>query len=343
MEFFNRKEEVIDIKLTQYGRKKYAEGKFSPKYYSFSDEDVIYDASYFGIAEPEHSASVRIKDAVRLKLASSTLGIESTIENPVQVQQDIEKYYSHTKRITNSDPNSDYAPAGKVKSYCGGISNHSLQKSIEGREPVNIPQLTLENLKYKLTRIEDANEEQRFFGIEQEDGSYLTINREDGEFLFSFEEENALSMEEKFDIQIFEVEVNEEGKELLHELKFKKEPKRIVDGLYQDNVVEEEEQDETYASSRFSVECDYEIDQQFMKKRVGDQVAIMRQGEIRRVQDSENFSTPDDQEVENLRNISLDDIATLTTEQLRERANVQSTVTTSAYDGISSNTPEVDD
>lgn len=343
MEFFNRKEEVMDIKLTQYGKKIYSEGKFSPKFYSFGDEDIVYDASYAATAEPEHSASIRIKDAVRLKIPSSTLGIESTIENPIQVQQDIEKYYSHTKRITNSDPNSDYAPAWKVKSLCGKISSHAQQKSIQGRDPVSIPQLTLENLKYKLIKVEDANEEQRFFGLEQSDGSYLTIDRKEGEFLFSFEEENALSIEEKFDIQVFEVETIETGKELLHELRFKKEPKRIIDGLYQENVDEEEDPDETYASSRFSIECDYEIDQQFLKQSVGDKIAIMRQGEIRRIRDSENFTTPPEEERQNLRNISLDDIATLTTEQLRERANVQSTGTTNAYDGTSGNTPEVDD
>ena len=343
MEFFNRKEEVIDIKLTQYGRKKYAEGKFSPKYYSFADEDIIYDASYFGISEVQHSASARIKDAVRIKVPSSTLGIESSIENPVKIQQDIEKYYTHTKRITNSDPNSDYAPSWKVKSYCGEISTHERQKQIEGRQPVDIPQLTLSNLVYKLIKVEDASEEQKFFGLEQHDGSCLTVDRESGEFLFSFEEENTFSAEDKFDIQVFEVTKNESGKEMLHELRFKKEPKRIVDGLYQELGIEQQEEDDTYASTRFSIESDHEIDKRFMKKRVGDKIAIMRQGEIRRIKDSENFTTPPEEEKENLRNISLDDIATLTTEQLRERANMSSASTTNTYDGISNNTPEVDD
>lgn len=337
MEFFNRKEEVIDIKLTQYGKKKYAEGKFRPKFYSFGDEDIIYDFSYSGASEPEHSASVRIKDSVRIKLPSSLLGIDSTIENTVETQQDIEKYYSHTKKITNSDPNTDYAPSWKVKSYCGKISTHSQQKEIEGREPVNIPQLTLENLKYNLVKVENPTEEQRFFGVEQEDGSYFTVDKEGGEFLFSFEEENSTSKEDKFDIRVFEVNTNINGKETLHELKFPKEPRKIVDGIYVGNNSVSEEQDGSYASSRFVLETDYEIDKGFMKQKVGDKIAIMRQGEIRRINDSDNFTTPPAVEKINLRNISLDDIASLTKEELRERATTTTLETQSTYDNLPGN------
>ena len=35
MEFFNKKQDVIDIKLTQFGRHKLSNGKFNPKYYAF--------------------------------------------------------------------------------------------------------------------------------------------------------------------------------------------------------------------------------------------------------------------------------------------------------------------
>ena len=40
MEFFDSKEEVIDLQLTQFGRHLLSKGKFKPVYYSFFDDDV---------------------------------------------------------------------------------------------------------------------------------------------------------------------------------------------------------------------------------------------------------------------------------------------------------------
>ena len=75
MTFFNRKEEVIDIELTQYGKLLLAKGEFKPKKYAFFDDDVIYDAQYMTptdptsvsnpIAENQNDAGTRIKEAVR--------------------------------------------------------------------------------------------------------------------------------------------------------------------------------------------------------------------------------------------------------------------------------------
>ena len=49
MSFFNKKEEVIDLQLTQYGKQLLSKGIFKPIYYSFFDSNVIYDSSYSGI------------------------------------------------------------------------------------------------------------------------------------------------------------------------------------------------------------------------------------------------------------------------------------------------------
>ena len=46
MTFFNRKEEVIDIQLTQYGKYVLSKGRFKPDCYAFFDDDIIYDTAY---------------------------------------------------------------------------------------------------------------------------------------------------------------------------------------------------------------------------------------------------------------------------------------------------------
>ncbi len=60
MEFFNRKEEVIDIQLTQHGKYLLSKGRLNPKYYAFYDDDVIYDSAYAGFGE--HSSRSRRKN-----------------------------------------------------------------------------------------------------------------------------------------------------------------------------------------------------------------------------------------------------------------------------------------
>ncbi len=43
MTFFNKKEEVIEIELTQYGKYLLSKGKFRPVFYAFSDDEILYD------------------------------------------------------------------------------------------------------------------------------------------------------------------------------------------------------------------------------------------------------------------------------------------------------------
>ena len=63
MTFFNKKEEVLDLQLTQYGKQLLSLGKFKPVYYTFFDNNVLYDASYAGV-EDENITSIepRIQD-----------------------------------------------------------------------------------------------------------------------------------------------------------------------------------------------------------------------------------------------------------------------------------------
>ena len=41
----------MDIQLTQYGKVKYSQGDFNPKFYSFYDTDITYDGTYIGETE----------------------------------------------------------------------------------------------------------------------------------------------------------------------------------------------------------------------------------------------------------------------------------------------------
>jgi hypothetical protein len=59
MEFFDRKEDVIDIELTQYGKHLLSLGKFKPAEYAFYDDDVLYDVKYSAISDEDNVDSTQ--------------------------------------------------------------------------------------------------------------------------------------------------------------------------------------------------------------------------------------------------------------------------------------------
>ena len=45
--FLDKKEQVIDFKLTNYGHHLLSVGAFKPKFYTFLDDNVVYDSKHF--------------------------------------------------------------------------------------------------------------------------------------------------------------------------------------------------------------------------------------------------------------------------------------------------------
>ena len=59
MTYYNRKEEVLEVKLTPYGRYLLSSGELRPVYYSFFDDDILYDSRYaFSASAPKRSENI---------------------------------------------------------------------------------------------------------------------------------------------------------------------------------------------------------------------------------------------------------------------------------------------
>ena len=58
----DKKEEVIDIELTPYGKQLLSMGKMKPAYYAFFDDNIMYDAEYGGITEGQNIIQQRITE-----------------------------------------------------------------------------------------------------------------------------------------------------------------------------------------------------------------------------------------------------------------------------------------
>jgi len=86
MEFFDKKEEVLEIKLTPYGTYKLSAGNFTPEYYSFFDSDILYDSEYAasgGFTEIQNDTQNRISlNTPSMKPLKMNSGISSS-QSPI--------------------------------------------------------------------------------------------------------------------------------------------------------------------------------------------------------------------------------------------------------------------
>ena len=60
--FLNKKEQVVDFKLTPYGKYLLSIGTFKPTYYALFDDNILYDGGYAGLNENQNTAHERIKE-----------------------------------------------------------------------------------------------------------------------------------------------------------------------------------------------------------------------------------------------------------------------------------------
>jgi hypothetical protein len=71
--FLNKKEQVLDLKLTSYGHYLLSVGAFVPKYYAFYDDNIIYDQKY------AHSGAFENQNDIDKRITEETVYIESLV------------------------------------------------------------------------------------------------------------------------------------------------------------------------------------------------------------------------------------------------------------------------
>ena len=116
MTFMNKKEEVLDIKLTQYGKKMLSNGVFDPVYYSFHDEGVLYDSKYASFEENQNMIEGRIlEDTPSLRTQHNFTSVDD--KKPIIIStEEIKKSTLKklgTAGVSSVGPSiSSYTPAG---------------------------------------------------------------------------------------------------------------------------------------------------------------------------------------------------------------------------------------
>jgi hypothetical protein len=185
-EFFNKKEEVLSIQLTPYGKKLLIEGNFKPEYYSFHDTDICYDSAYMEIQQSQNSIQTRIEDNTqRLKPIVNFSSVEKNSEI-ISPTIGVEKF-KFSSILGTSLIGEQKFPAFDIKLLKGGLSGSVLYYT-SSQIPHRIPQLNCEIV-----------EKYDYLEKEFEVSEYL---------LLRILEENGIYEKENFEISFFEIDEN---------------------------------------------------------------------------------------------------------------------------------------
>ena len=283
MEFFNKKEDVIDLQLTQYGRHLLSKGQFNPVYYSFFDDNILYNSNNAGFIEEQNEAEARINDTPRIKpqisVSSAEKAFSSNYEliiggeveaNSVSLQRTAEKNYLLPQSLGTSDVNSEYVPSWSVRFLNGGLTGSvnylNLKESNGGINTLLIPQIEsamkirYDNIDTEAPLISDETES----GMALSDLSLLS-SEEETYVLLKIQENNGFFQKKNFDVEMFEILEDKSGDntvEILRPLSFtrKIDPETEVDFL--DEIYPDE--DRNFIEYYFDVLIDDEISDELL-------------------------------------------------------------------------------
>jgi hypothetical protein len=270
MSFFDNKKDVLSINLTEYGRKLLTEGKFKPKYYSFFDDEVLYDSRYAKVSESQSAVQERILDNTLYNKPFNFFNLSSTNYQNFSVEQ---VNHSLGLPIGTSNVSSKYYPAWNIKAMKGDIKNVNLIDSssiytVYGQNKNFIPQINMATQSVELSIYKNGLDIPITFNSYRLGGySNGIIFAQSNENIFDFFEENCEDKKENFEIEIFEIE---NGTEKLKKLNFVKTAEEIQNGILLDepkegltsqqkNSLSMSDLDETFVESYFTILLDEEI------------------------------------------------------------------------------------
>ena len=273
MRFLDNKQEVINIKLTPFGKHLLSKGEFNPVYYSFSDEDVVYSLSgeeQNDIQDRILDNSISIESIARITPANPNLQYEYTGDDGTRLSYNSQYVKELEKNIIgNSALESAYLPAWKTT-----ILNGRISATTTG----SIPTFEMEDSLFKISVVENTqfagNITPNFSSLELENGKMIKID--ESHYLLEIIEENVDDKNQNFEIELFEVISSGSDGEQLKRLNFTKKPDKIVNNIMLDeeeiaNVIEFPRLPSNFSEHYFDMLVDDEIADIKINQRINTQ------------------------------------------------------------------------
>lgn len=273
MTFFNKKEEVINLELTPYGRQLLAKGNFNVKYYEFHDDDVVYDSEYIGFTEEQEDIQVRIKQTPTLKPFYSFDSADSRIKE--NNDGDSPSVKSKTFSLTSiplgkSLLNTNKSTNTKIRTFNTHISSSQFE-DIYGL-PKSVKQINLEKNNIDIKLRQKNEQEENISSLQQQDkeihnvnidGKLIEIVKTNKYIFLEFIENGVEYNSENFEITFYEIIKDEKTqKDVEKQLEFVKPIQQVVNNILVDNVYNLQQQEqitEEYAEYSFNILTDKEV------------------------------------------------------------------------------------
>jgi len=268
MTFFNKKEDVLKIELTPYGRSLLSNGKLMPKYYAFFDDDIIYDLQYGGDTEEQANIKERILgDTLSLRPQRDLISPELQLSS-FERGEDSSRPYSKiamnylTEPLGTSDGTFEEAPSWNVSFLLGEINTAVSTIQTDTSHTKRIPQIDT-TLEYTM-EIRNQRNDSPVRGQEVSpnvpvsevfpDGTY--INLIDEQLLCKILEEKGFLQKDGLEMEVFLYEENEETPK---KLKFAPRERTVIDGMLMEDSVAAVNLTPDYVEYWLNIEVDSEI------------------------------------------------------------------------------------
>lgn len=241
-EFFNKKEEILEVQLTEYGKHLLSHGKLKPEYYAFFDDEILYNTEYAATAsdgtrltENQNDADRRIRyNTPNLKVIPTRTGAETRVARFIQnvsssligenadpaeqteafqQQYFIEKVNFASYPIGTGDMSSDKNASWSVTALKNEISSSrgyiitnpsSSNADINNGVITKIPQINID-VNYKTFFQNGEFSDNAVSGyFETDDGvENIYLSMVEDSLVLEIIEENTVSQKENFEIEVF--------------------------------------------------------------------------------------------------------------------------------------------
>ena len=234
MTFFNKKEDVISIELTPYGRKLLSHGELKPAYYAFYDDDVLYDSDRGGFAETNSDSKTRIlTETISMKPQTANFGVESNLSNEYYKTIDNHMPYPIGTSAMTDKKSAGWELIMLQKEIDSTVLTSSLNSNILSIPQINCKiefTMSMSNINTYTGEIADlANSYEIQY---DEDGNFIKV--EDEQILFYLTEKNGFVNNDSFEVEVYLFEEDELN---LKKLNFIPRQEAVVNDLLQTTPV----------------------------------------------------------------------------------------------------------
>jgi len=273
MTFFNKKEDVIGIELTPYGRHLLSLGRLKPTYYAFFDDDILYNSAAGGFTENQSEIRTRIiNETPRLRP-------QRDLDSPGRTITESENYLSVKKiRRPHTNLNVHYmleplgtSDAAKVEpplfktTFIRGEISGSVASTITGSYAQKlIPQIN-STIEYKMSVGNTKNDPPvrgrlssltKAASQTKEDGTYIQIDEE--QILVEILEQNGFKFKDGLEVEVYVYDDANDG-ETLKRLKFIPKSRQVMNDMLIEQQVSEVDPTPDYVEHYFNFITDSEI------------------------------------------------------------------------------------